>query len=225
MRTKGCPAAVLSGHGVTLEVARERVVAIVGAGEHEASGQIPFTPRAKKVLELALRECRSRGSNSVGPEHILLGLVRENEGVASSILRDFGADAQTVRDEVLAALKGGPIAAADAAARELPALDWRRASLQWRPDGLELRVPMRLREGAIAAFGSDPAWSTEPLAGLRRELWRGWLSLASPKLLEEVEPSVLRDLLDGAAKRATEAGTRQQGRVEDFLRNLRDGRT
>jgi len=75
-------------------------VRIVGSGEEVTSGQIPFTPRAKKVLELALREALSLGHNYIGTEHILLGLVRENEGVAARILLDFDADSEKIRTEV-----------------------------------------------------------------------------------------------------------------------------
>src|SRR6058998_2601531 len=83
-----------------------RVVRIVGSGEEVTSGQIPFTPRAKKVLELALREALSLGHNYIGTEHILLGLVRENEGVAARILLDFDADSEKIRNEVIRMLSG-----------------------------------------------------------------------------------------------------------------------
>jgi len=91
---------------LTLERVRGQVVRIVGSGEEVASGQIPFTPRAKKVLELALRESLSLGHNYVGTEHILLALVRENEGVAVRILLDFDADAERIRGEVIRMLSG-----------------------------------------------------------------------------------------------------------------------
>jgi ATP-dependent Clp protease ATP-binding subunit ClpC len=81
-------------------------VRIVGSGEEVTSGQIPFTPRAKKVLELALREALSLGHNYIGTEHILLGLVRENEGVAARILLDFDADAEKIRNEIIRMLSG-----------------------------------------------------------------------------------------------------------------------
>ncbi|HEU4975454.1 MAG TPA: ATP-dependent Clp protease ATP-binding subunit, partial [Baekduia sp.] len=83
-----------------------QVVRIVGSGEEVTSGQIPFTPRAKKVLELALREALSLGHNYIGTEHILLGLVRENEGVAARILLDFDADSEKIRNEVIRMLSG-----------------------------------------------------------------------------------------------------------------------
>src|ERR671917_373923 len=80
---EGLAARVLESLDITVERVRAQVVRIVGSGEEVTSGQIPFTPRAKKVLELALREALSLGHNYIGTEHILLGLVRENEGVAS----------------------------------------------------------------------------------------------------------------------------------------------
>jgi ATP-dependent Clp protease ATP-binding subunit ClpC len=79
---------------------------IVGEGEHDSQGQIPFTPRAKKVLELALREALSLGHNYIGTEHILLGLVRESEGVAARILNDLDADGDRIRQEVMRVLSG-----------------------------------------------------------------------------------------------------------------------
>ena len=87
------------------------MVRIVGSGEEVTSGQIPFTPRAKKVLELALREALQLGHNYIGTEHILLGLVREDEGVAARILLDFDADSEKIRNEVIRMLSG-PAAAA-----------------------------------------------------------------------------------------------------------------
>jgi ATP-dependent Clp protease ATP-binding subunit ClpC len=88
---EGLAARVLESLDITVERVRAQVVRIVGSGEEVTSGQIPFTPRAKKVLELALREALSLGHNYIGTEHILLGLVRENEGVAARILLDFDA--------------------------------------------------------------------------------------------------------------------------------------
>lgn len=85
---------------------RAQVVRIIGRGEEVTSGQIPFTPRAKKVLELALREALSLGHNYIDTEHILLGLVRENEGVAARILLDFDAGAEAIRNEVIRMLSG-----------------------------------------------------------------------------------------------------------------------
>jgi hypothetical protein len=298
---QGLAARVLENLDVTVERARSRVVEIVSAGEEVTSGQIPFTPRAKKVLELSLREALSLGHNYIDTEHVLLALVRENEGVAARILLDFGADPETIRREVLRFVSGprGPLPVVSHPLR--PPLDWERAGVLWRPDrvlrgtvreferfasrvleeqlgirvsrvrprpmlratvrgpsgasppsrahtvmiqppaapqprrgliwqnatllwrpeGLELRVPLRLTEGAMAAFASDDVWQTGPLSALRRELWNGWLALASPSLLNDVDPDELRRSLDAAATRALDASNTEHGRVQDFLRRLR----
>ena len=105
---EGLAARSLEALDITVERVREQVRRIVGSGEEATAGQIPFTPRAKKVLELALREALSLGHNYIGTEHILLGLVRENEGVAVRILLDFGADAEKVRNEVIRLVSSSP---------------------------------------------------------------------------------------------------------------------
>jgi ATP-dependent Clp protease ATP-binding subunit ClpC len=103
---EGLAARVLESLDITVEEVRAQVIRIVGSGEEVTSGQIPFTPRAKKVLELALREALSLGHNYIGTEHILLGLVRENEGVAARILADFDADSEKIRNEIIRMLSG-----------------------------------------------------------------------------------------------------------------------
>src|ERR1700749_4417182 len=103
---EGLAARVLESLDITVERVRAQVVRIDGSGEEVTSGQIPFTPRAKKVLELALREALSLGHNYIGTEHILLGLVRENEWVAARILLDFDADSEKIRHEVIRMLSG-----------------------------------------------------------------------------------------------------------------------
>src|SRR5438067_2437428 len=99
-------ARVLESLDITVEEVRAQVARIVGQGDEVTTGQIPFTPRAKKVLELALREALSLGHNYIGTEHILLGLVRENEGVAARILLDFDAEAEKIRNEIIRMLSG-----------------------------------------------------------------------------------------------------------------------
>ena len=103
---EGLAARVLESLDITVERVRAQVVRIVGSGDEKTTGQIPFTPRAKKVLELALREALSLGHNYIGTEHILLGLVRENEGVAARILLDFDADAEKIRNAIIRVLSG-----------------------------------------------------------------------------------------------------------------------
>jgi ATP-dependent Clp protease ATP-binding subunit ClpC len=108
LREEGIAARVLGELGVSVDEVRAQVGRIVGQGDEEVdTGQIPFTPRAKKVLELALREARALGHQYIGTEHVLLGLVRENSGVAARILLDFGADAETIRNEIIRLLSGG----------------------------------------------------------------------------------------------------------------------
>src|SRR5512139_3561496 len=103
---EGVAARILEGLDVSVEEVKAAVVPIVGSGEEEPQGQIPFTPRAKKVLEPAFPEALSLGHNYIGTEHILLGLVREDEGVAARILLDFDADAEKIRNEIIRMLSG-----------------------------------------------------------------------------------------------------------------------
>jgi ATP-dependent Clp protease ATP-binding subunit ClpA len=98
----------LGSFGVTLEEARLRVAEIIGLGEEPATSHIPLTPRTKKVLEFSLQECRRLSQRTIGPEHILLGLVHEGEGVGAQILQTFGANEATVRERVGAILSQDP---------------------------------------------------------------------------------------------------------------------
>ena len=116
----GVAATVLASFGLTVENVRARVAQMVGQGDEVTTGQIPFTPRAKKVLELALREALALGDKYVGTEHILLGIVRENEGVAVRILLDYDADAEKIRNEVLRTLSESPAATAEGSTRVYP---------------------------------------------------------------------------------------------------------
>lgn len=97
---------VLGSLGITAEHVREQVVRMVASADEATTGRIPFTPRAKKVMELSLREAMNLGHKHIGPEHLLLGLARENEGVATGILISCGADAKTIRDAVMPLLPG-----------------------------------------------------------------------------------------------------------------------
>jgi ATP-dependent Clp protease ATP-binding subunit ClpA len=103
---EGVAARALENLDVTVEEARAEVARVIGEGDKSPAGQIPFTPRAKKVLELALREALALRHGYIGTEHILLGLARENEGVATRILLGFDADAETIRNEVLRLVEG-----------------------------------------------------------------------------------------------------------------------
>ncbi len=97
----GVAARALESLGISLESVRSRVEEQIGAGATSPTGYIPFTPRAKKVMELSLREALQLGHNYIGTEHILLGLNREGEGVASQVLQMLGADPSSIREQVL----------------------------------------------------------------------------------------------------------------------------
>jgi len=103
---EGYAARALESLGISLDAVRQQVEEIIGRGQEVPSGHIPFTPRAKKVLELSLRESLQLGHNYIGPEHMLLGLVREGDGVAAQILVKLGADPNRVRQQVIELVHG-----------------------------------------------------------------------------------------------------------------------
>src|SRR3989441_6371439 len=103
---EGVAAKALESLGISLEAVRSQVEEIIGQGQAAPTGHIPFTPRAKKVLELSLREALQLGHNYIGTEHILLGLIREGEGVAAQVLQKLGADLNRVRQTVIQLLSG-----------------------------------------------------------------------------------------------------------------------
>lgn len=98
---EGIAARALAALGLNYGAARAGVLDIVSEGEVATGGQIPFTPRAQKACELALREALSLGCNYIGTEHVLLGVTREGEGIASRVLLTFDADSEKVRNEVI----------------------------------------------------------------------------------------------------------------------------
>ena len=103
---EGVAAKALESLGISLEAVREQVEEIIGQGQQAPTGHIPFTPRAKKVLELSMREALQLNHPYIGTEHILLGLIREGEGVAAQVLIKLGADLNRVRNQVLQLLSG-----------------------------------------------------------------------------------------------------------------------
>ena len=103
---EGVAAKALESLGIGLEAVRQQVEEIIGRGQYASSGHIPFTPRAKKVLELGLREAIQLGHNYIGTEHILLGLIREGDGVAAQVLVRLGADLNRTRQRVIEVLHG-----------------------------------------------------------------------------------------------------------------------
>ena len=105
---EGVAAKALKALNISLDGVRQQVEEIIGHGEQMPTGHIPFTPRAKKVWELALREALQLGHNYIGTEHILLGLIREGQGIAAQVLVNLGADLNRVRQQVLQLLSGYP---------------------------------------------------------------------------------------------------------------------
>ena len=103
---EGVAARALESLGISLDAVRQQVEQVIGRGQHQSSGHIPFTPRAKKVLELSLRESLQLGHTYIGTEHILLGLIREGDGVAAQVLVGLGVDLNRAREQVIGLLAG-----------------------------------------------------------------------------------------------------------------------
>src|SRR5207247_10955245 len=103
---EGVAAQALAAMDVDLDAVRRQVEDIIGQGQAAPTGHIPFTPRAKKVLEFSLREALPLGPNYIGTEHILLGLIREGEGVAAQVLQKLGASLDVVRQKVIEVVSG-----------------------------------------------------------------------------------------------------------------------
>lgn len=117
---EGVAARVLESFQIDVEAVRMQVVELIGRGSSPPSGHIPFTPRAKKVLELSLREALQLGHNYIGTEHILLGLIREGEGVAAKVLVKLGVDLERLRNQVLKSITGGVSAGGEPSGGEGP---------------------------------------------------------------------------------------------------------
>ena len=152
---EGVARRVLESLGISLDEARAQVVRIVGEGEAPPAHQIPFTPRAKKVLELSLREAIRLRHDYIGTEHILLGLVHENEGVAVRILLDFGVDDKRVREAVFELVSPGTRPRAGLRRRPRAATFRTQPHPQW-----EYRIERRgaldhEAEGLLAALGAE----------------------------------------------------------------------
>jgi ATP-dependent Clp protease ATP-binding subunit ClpC len=148
----GLAAKALEALGIGLEAVREQVEEIIGRGQKSPSGHISFTPRGKKVLELSLREALQFGHNYIGTEHILLGIIREGEGVAAQVLVNLGGDLKTVRQQVIQLLKEKPTT------EELPQAAQARAARLAESVGeagivsrAEAAVPMGLASSAESA--------------------------------------------------------------------------
>jgi len=141
---EGLAARALTALGVTLEVARERVASIVGYGEDSTGGQVPFTPRSKKVLQLSLREATRLDHNYIGTEHILLGLAREGEGVAVQVLSDLGISPDDIRRELVLMLPGEQVRSLESARRDVEPPEFTPNQLLFRGRVESLRIDVRL---------------------------------------------------------------------------------
>jgi hypothetical protein len=143
---EGVAAKALESLGISLDAVRQQVEGIIGQGQQAPSGHIPFTPRAKKVFELSLREALQLGHNYIGTEHILLGLIREGDGVAAQVLVQLGADLNRVRQQVIQLLHEHPAeepVSARSATRELrllPAVKIRLEAVEQRLTTIEQRI-------------------------------------------------------------------------------------
>jgi hypothetical protein len=133
---EGVAAKALQALGISLEAVRQQVEEIIGQGQQAPSGHIPFTPRAKKVLELSLREALQLGHNYIGTEHILLGLIREGDGVAAQVLVRLGADLNRVRQQVIELVSGQRPQSGRRPPREVVPVMW----MQVRLDVVEGRL-------------------------------------------------------------------------------------
>jgi ATP-dependent Clp protease ATP-binding subunit ClpA len=168
---EGVAACSLESLGISLEAVRGQVEEIIGQGQSAPTGHIPFTPRAKKVLELSLREAKQLGHNNIGTEHILLGLVREGEGVAAQVLVELGADLSRVRQQVIQVLSGyarGTVTAEQAGARTR--LVRMTVPEDLRQAEVKLAHVRRAKEAAIEAEDFEQAAA---LRDQERQLLRG----------------------------------------------------
>ena len=174
---EGVAARALESLGISLDAVRQQVEQVIGRGQQAPSGHIPFTPRAKKVMELALREANDLGHSYIGTEHILLGLIREGDGVAAGVLTGLGADRPRVRQQVTQLLggragKGAPGAGSrlgkrartrllEDALAQIGSLDQRLAAIErWvgmRPDldDLDEKIAQARREKEAAIDTQD----------------------------------------------------------------------
>jgi ATP-dependent Clp protease ATP-binding subunit ClpA len=199
---QGVAAKALESLGISLEAVRAQVEEIIGQGQQAPTGHIPFTPRAKKVLELSLREAKQLGHNYIGTEHILLGLIREGEGVAAHVLVKLGADLSRARGQVIGLLSGDAGTEEAAARTRLVRMTVPDDLLEAQEQFAQVR---REKEAAIDAEDFDQAAALRDKEQqllrmlVERELeWRAGVDLAAvvqenQRLHREVER--LRELL------------------------------
>jgi ATP-dependent Clp protease ATP-binding subunit ClpA len=159
----GVAARVIRSFGLTLEAAREQVERIIGRGQEPPSGHIPFTPRAKKVLELSLREALALKKNYIDTGHILLGLVREGEGVGAQILERVAVPSSVIRENVIELADADP---EELGAGEAAALTRLQAAARRQTLGRSLRVSAE----TVLEFRDALASIDRRLAGIERHL-------------------------------------------------------
>jgi ATP-dependent Clp protease ATP-binding subunit ClpA len=160
----GVAAKALEGLGISLDAVRQQVEEIIGLGQEVPSGHIPFTPRAKKVLELSLRESLQLGHNYIGTEHLLLGLISESRGVAAQVLVKLGADQSRVSQQVIRLLHG--YQAREPVSARSTTMEFSLPTVQDRLEAIERRL------GAIErqmGAGPDTRDLDEQIARVRRE--------------------------------------------------------
>jgi dihydroneopterin aldolase len=164
---EGVAARALEGLGTNLDAVRREVASIIGQGQEVPRGNIPFTPRSKKVLELSLKEALRLGHNYIGTEHILLGVIREGEGVAAQVLQKLGIDFAKAREAVIKLLSGEPPEAAPPPMmltsrvadrielRGVRVFGYHGAMPEERQEGQEFLVDVILHLSLVAAGASD----------------------------------------------------------------------
>src|SRR5690348_15489460 len=190
---EGVAAVTLKALGISLDPVRQQVEEIIGRGQEKPQGHIPFTARAKKVLELSLRESRQLGHNYIGTEHILLGLIREGDGVAAQVLVRLGADQNRVRQQVIQLLHGRAAEQPGPGAEVRSEMAGQRTGIGPDTSDLDERteVARTEKEAAIDAQDFEQAASNRDremqlLAekGARQELWAA-AHPAKPDLAEQ----------------------------------------
>jgi ATP-dependent Clp protease ATP-binding subunit ClpC len=171
---EGIAARALESLNVTLTAAREQVIEIIGPGQQQQHGHIPFTPRAKKILELSLREALTTGSEVIDTQHLLLGLIDEGDGVGAQILQRLGATTQAVREAVTTLADSEPAAEATEAPGPQPRAVSMTRQLRIRPDALvevkDLLASIDRRLSAIERhLGIDAGREEPPAAAAEAE--------------------------------------------------------
>ena len=152
---EGVAANALESLGISLDPVRQQVEEIIGRGQEAPQGHVPFTSRAKKVLELSLRESKQLGHNYIGTEHILLGLIREGDGVAAQVLVRLGADLNRVRQQVIQLLHGHPAEEPGPGAEIRPEMAEQRAGIGPDTSDLDEQITVARTEKEAAIEAQD----------------------------------------------------------------------